>query len=129
MIIRATIVGILLWVAAMAAFRYAGGAFFYPDDTLLTIIFAAAPLVMIVLTWLLMKLLRVAPGDQAEAAIALAMPGMLFSVYMTSEFSTLFPPLDPVLDAAFGALMLEAYAAMLFAGILFTRLAPQDERL
>jgi hypothetical protein len=129
MIVRATFVGILLWVAVMAAFRYTGAAFFYPDDTLLTLIFAIAPIVMLVVTWLLMKLLRVAPGDQAEAAIALALPGMMFSVFVTSEFSMLFPPLDPMLDSAFGALMLEAYAAMLFAGILFTRLAPQDERL
>jgi hypothetical protein len=129
MIIRAALTGIVLWFAAMAAFRFVGAAFFYPDETLLVSLFIGAPVLMAALSWALMRLLGVARGDEAEAAIAMALPGMIFSVYVTSEFSTLFPLLDPVLDAAFGALMLEAYAAMLFTGILFTRLAPQDERL
>jgi hypothetical protein len=129
MIIRAAIAGIVLWLALLAGLHFAGPVFFYPDEQLLFAIFIAAPFVMIALTWGLLRLLRVAPGDQAEAAVALALPGMLFSAYTASNFSTLFPPLDPVLDATFGALMLEAYAFMLFTGILLTRLAPQDERI
>ena len=129
MIIRAALAGIVLWFAALGALRFFGESFFYTDDTLLSALFIAAPPLMIALTWLILRVLRVAPGDQAEAAIAMSLPGMLFSAYTASEFSTLFPPLDPVLDATFAALMLEAYASMLFAGILLTRLAPQDERL
>ncbi len=129
MIIRAAIAGFVLWLIGTLAFRLAGTYFFYPDENLLLGLFIAAPLVMIAVTWALMKLLGVAPGDQAEAAVGIALPGMALDVFATREFSTVFPDLDPTLDATFGALMLAAYAAVVFAGILFTRIAPQDERL
>ena len=129
MIIRAALAGIVFWFLGLAAFRFAGPLFFYPDERLLLGMFIAAPILMIAIAWAMFKILGVALGDQAEAAIAFSIPGMLFSAYVTSEFSTLFPPLDPMLDAPFGALMLEANAAILFAGLLFTRLQPRDERL
>lgn len=129
MIIRAAIAGFVLWLIAMLAFRLAGTYFFYPDENLLLGLFVAAPVVMIAATWALMKALNVAPGDQAEAAIGIALPGMVLDVFAVREFSIVFPDLDPTLDATFGALMLASYAAIVFAGILFTRIAPQDERL
>jgi hypothetical protein len=129
MIIRAAIAGFVLWLIATLAFRFVGTHFFYPDERLLLGLFIAAPVFMVAVTWAVMRALKVAPGDQAEAAIGLALPGMVLDVFAVREFSTVFPELDPTLDATFGALMLASYSAMVFAGILFTRLAPQDERL
>jgi hypothetical protein len=129
MIIRAAIAGFVLWLIATLAFRFLGTWFFYPDERLLLGLFIAAPILMIAVTWASMKALNVAPGDQAEAAIGLALPGMVLDVFAVREFASVFPALDPTLDATFGALMLVSYAAMVFAGLLFTRIAPQDERL
>jgi len=129
MIIRAAIAGFVIWLIGTLGFRLAGTYFFYPDEKLLLGLFIGLPLAMVAVTWALMKLLKVAPGDQAEAAIGIALPGMLLDVFATREFSNVFPALDPTLDATFGALMLASYAAIVFAGVLFTRIAPQDERL
>jgi len=129
MIIRAALAGFVLWLAGILLFRLAGQSFFYPDATVMLALLFGAPVVMVVIAWAAMKLLRVARGDEAEAAIGLALPGMVLDVFAVREFVTLFPNLDPTLDADFGALMLAGYAAVVFAGILFTKLAPQDERL
>ena len=129
MIIRAALLGLIGWFAATLAFRFLGEIFFYPDAGGHLLMFIATPIAMVAATWLAMKLLGVQSGDQAEAAIGLALPGMALDAYAIIEFSTVFPNLDPTLDGVFGALMLTAYAAIAFAGLLFTRLQPQDERL
>lgn len=129
MIIRAAIAGFVLWLAGTLLFRLAGHTFFFPDETVILALLFGAPVVMVALAWFAMKLLGVARGDEAEAAIGLALPGMVLDVFAVREFVTLFPNLDPTLDADFGALMLAGYGAIVFAGILFTKLAPQDERL
>ncbi len=129
MIIRAVILGLVGWFAATLAFRFLGEKFFYPDAGGHLLLFIATPIAMVAVTWLAMKLLGVEPGDQAEAAIGVALPGMALDAYAVIEFSTVFPNLDPTLDGTFGALMLTAYAAIAFSGLLFTRLAPMDERL
>ena len=129
MIVRAAILGLLAWFAATLSFRLYGQIFFAPDPGGHLTLFIAAPIVAIGLTWVAMKLLRVQPGDEGEAAVAIALPGMVLDAYAVSEFATVYPNLDPTLDGTFGALMLVAHAAILFAGLLFTQLAPQDERL
>ncbi len=129
MILRAAGVGFLLWLAFTAAFRFAGQYFFIPDETLMLALFIATPLLMAALTFLLLRLLREARGDEAEAAIGLAFPGMFLDVFVTREFPSVFPNLDPALDGAFGALLLLAYGAVVLTGLMSTRLAPQDERI
>lgn len=129
MIIRAALVGFVLWLAGTLAFRFYGERFFAPDADGHVILFVAAPILMVALAWAAMKVLRVRPGDQAEAAIGLALPGMLLDAYAVYQFPVIFPNLDPTLDGVFGALMLVSYAAIVFAGMLFTRLQPEDERL
>ena len=129
MILRAAGLGFFLWLAATLAFRFLGQNFFYPDERMQLILLIGAPIGMVVLTFLLLRLLGESPGDEAEAAIGLAFPGMALNVYVFANFATIFPNLDQSLSEAFAALMTAAYAAIIFTGLMLTRLAPQDERL
>jgi len=127
MILRAAAVGFLIWLIATAAFRFFGQYFFVPDEGPRFILFVSAPFLMVILTLILLRLLREARGDEAEAAVALAFPGMLLDAFVVHEFSRVFPNLDPTLDSAFGALMLLSYGTVVLTGLMTTRLAPRDE--
>jgi hypothetical protein len=77
----------------------------------------------------MLKLLKEARGDEGEAAIGIALPTLFFNGFMTHEFATTLPNLDPTLDATFGAWSLLFAGSILFMGLSMTKLAPQDERL
>ncbi|MEZ6023119.1 MAG: DUF5367 family protein [Hyphomonadaceae bacterium] len=91
--------------------------------------FLSAPIVGVVATWILLKLLREARGDEGEAAIGVALPTLFLNGFLTHEFPTAFPNLDPTLDATFGAWSLLFCGSILFMGLSMTKLAPQDERV
>lgn len=129
MILRAMGVGFLLWLAVAAVFRFAGQMFFLPDEQARLIVFIAAPIVGLVLGFVLLKLLKEAHGDEAEAAIGLAFPNILLNAFVVHEFSRVMPNIDPTLDTAFAALMLLFSASILFVGLLTTQLAAKDERI
>ncbi|MGE3304039.1 MAG: DUF5367 family protein [Hyphomonadaceae bacterium] len=129
MILRATLLGFLLWLAVTAAFRFFGQDFFYPGETRIYVMLVATPIVCAVLTVLVLRLLREAAIDRAEAAMGLALPGMALDVYAVNAFPNVFPNLDPTLDGAFAAINLAGYAAILLTGLVTTRLAPADERV
>jgi hypothetical protein len=127
MIIRAMGLGFLLWLATAVVFRFAGQMFFLPDQRMLA--FISAPVLGVVLTFLILKLLHEARGDEGEAAIGVALPTLLLNGFMTHEFPRVLPNLDPTLDATFGAWSLLFCGAILFTGLSMTKLAPQDERV
>lgn len=129
MIIRAAALGFAYWLLATLALRFFGDQFFYLSDPRFLIMCAGAVVLMPVLTWLSLKLLRAARGDEAEGAIALAFPGMLLDAYVTYDFGNIFPNLHPLLSDRFAALMLVSYGAIVFMGLMLTRLAPEDERV
>ncbi len=129
MIIRAMGLGFALWLLAMIAFRFAGEMFFLPEETPRMIVFVAAPILSGIVAFLALKLLKEARGDEAEAAVGLALPGMFLDTFVVHEFSRVFPNLDATLDSAFGALMLLCYAMVLLVGLSMTKLAPKDERV
>lgn len=129
MIIRAMGLGFLLWLAVAAVFRFAGWYFFLPDGMLLLLTFIAAPVVGFAATFLLLKMLKEARGDEGEAAIGLALPGMLLNAFLSYQFNNAFPALDPALASTFGAWALLFGGSILFMGLVMTRLAPQDERI
>lgn len=129
MILRGMGLGFVLWLATMALFRFAGQYFFLPDETPRLICFIAAPIVGVIVTFVLLRLLHEARGDEGEAAVTLALPGLLLDAFVVREFSTVMPNLDPALDTEFAALALVFSGAILFTGLLMTRLAPQDEKL
>jgi hypothetical protein len=129
MIFRASAIGFLLWLAATLGLRFYGHIVFYPDERLQLGLLIGVPLAMALLTALLLHLIGEARGDEAEAAIGLAFPGMALDVYVVANFESVFPNLDPSLSEAFAALLLAVYATMIFVGLMMTRLAPQDERV
>lgn len=127
MILRAMGLGFVLWLAVAAVFRFAGQMFFLPDGRLIAYI--SAPVVGVIATVLLLMLLREARGDEGEAAIGIALPSLFLNGFMTHEFATTLPNIDPTLDATFGAWSLLFCGSILMVGLFLTQLAPQDERI
>ena len=129
MILRAMGLGFVLWLVNAALFRFLGQNLFYPDAA--TTYTAAAVVIVagVAITWLLLKLLKEAPGDEGEAAICVAFPSLLLNALLTYNFATIFTNLDPALDGVYGGLAMLYAASMSFTGLMMTRLAPQDERL
>jgi Trk-type K+ transport system membrane component len=127
MILRAMGLGFVLWLAVAATFRFAGHMFFLPDERLIA--YLSAPVAGVVATLLLLRLLHEARGDEGEASIGIAMPSLFLNGFMTHEFATTLPNIDPTLDATFGAWSLLFCGSILMVGLFMTQLAPQDERL
>ena len=129
MILRATLIGFVLWLLVTVAFRFFGQEFFHPGEGGLYALLIATPIVMGGLTFVVLRLLHEAKIDRAEAAIGFAMPGMALDIYALNRFPDVFPNLDASLDGAFGAIKLAGYCAVLLVGLATTRLAPADEKL
>lgn len=108
--------GLIVWLLLTLVFRFYGDVFFYPDDIVNAILFiVAAPLCWGFMV-LYLGILNVHPENRALAAIGFALPGMLLDALVTANFTLVFPALDTSMDARFGALMLWAYAFLLFGG-------------
>ncbi len=129
MIMRAMAIGFVLWLIDAAIFRFAGQYFFLPDVAPPFALAGVVALLGALLAFVVLKVLREAPGDECEAAVSLAMPSLLLNALLLHEFGQIFPNLDSALDGVFGALAMIYAAAMVFTGLLMTRIAPQDERV
>jgi Family of unknown function (DUF5367) len=129
MILRATLLGFVLWLIVTLTLRFFGQDFFFPGEGGIYALLVASPIVMGGLTVLGLRVLGEAKIDRAEAAVALAMPGMALDVYALNAFPNVFPNLDASLDGAFGAIKLLGYTAMLLVGLFTTRIAASDEKL
>jgi len=121
MIARWMIVGLVLWLAVAAAFRFVGQMALQPGDSLIWL-FLTLPVGMLVLTYALLKIMRVAAADRAEAASVMAVPGLLVGIYQITSYTSVFPNLDASLSGSFASLMFACYAAMIIAGIVASRL-------
>jgi hypothetical protein len=121
MIARWMVVGFVLWIALAAAFRFAGHELFQPGQGVMWL-FLTLPVAMLVVTYALLKILRVAPTDRAEAASIMVVPGLLVGIYEITNYATVFPNLDVGLNGAFASLMFACYTAMILAGIVASRL-------
>ncbi|MGQ0532100.1 MAG: DUF5367 family protein [Caulobacteraceae bacterium] len=122
MIVRWMIVGFAFWIAIALAFRFIGDSVFVPGAGGVSWLFMTLPLAMLVITYLFLKILRVAPTDRAEAASIMAVPGLLVGIYEINSFTNIFPNLDASLGSEFAALMFACYAAVIIAGIVSSRL-------
>lgn len=122
MIARWMIAGFALWLAVTVVFRLVGQNFFGAGDSGVSWAFMILPVVMFALTYGLLKVLRVAATDRAEAASIFAVPGMLIGIYEINSFSAVFPNLDPSLGNEFAALMFASYAGVIIAGIVSSHL-------
>lgn len=79
--------------------------------------------------YIFMHVLREMHGDEAEAAAAIALPGLGLGAAAVNFYPVLFPNLDPVLDGVLAVHVFLHALAILGVGLFFTRLAPEDERL
>jgi len=129
MVLRAALLGLFLWLCSIMAFRVWGEIFYEAGTLGPAILFSLAAPASAGLTWALVRLLRVSPGDEAEASVGLAFPGMALNAFVLPSFGSVFPLLDPTLDGEFGGATLIASAAMIFTGLMLTRLSPKDERI
>lgn len=129
MIMRAMAIGFVLWLINAAIFRFAGQYFFLPGVAPPILLFGIVAVFGVAITFAVLKLMREAPGDEGEAATALAFPSLLLNALLTHEFAMIFPNLDAGLDGVFGGLAMIYAASMTFTGLLMTRLAPRDERV
>jgi hypothetical protein len=119
----------LLWLANFALFRFAGERFFLPSPNLPLILFGATAVIGAAMAFILLKVLREARGDEGEAALSVAFPSLLLNAFLTLQYASIFPNLDGAMDGVYGALAMIYAAAMVFTGLMMTRLAPKDERL
>jgi len=129
MILRGMGLGFLLWLANAALFRFAGQHFFVSTIAPPYLLFAVAVVIGAALTFLCVRLIGAASGDEGEAAISIAFPSLLLNSVLTHEFAMAFPNLDAGLDGVYGGLAMLYAAAMVFTGLMMTHLAPQDERI
>jgi hypothetical protein len=120
MIVRWMAVGFAFWIAIAAAFRFAGEMFLQPG--LVAWLFMILPVALLVITYLVLKIMRVAPTDRSEAASIMAVPGLLVGIYEINSFQNVFPNLDPQMGNEFASLMFACYAAVIIAGIVSSRL-------
>ena len=129
MILRAMGLGFLVWLAVTARVPFLGAGLFHAGRDAAPNLLYRTPILGALLAFVLLRLFREAPGDEAEAGISIAFPGLLLNVFVAHEFPRALPNLDPTLDGAFAALMMLFAGSILFTGLCLTRLAPQDERL
>lgn len=129
MIVRAIGLGFFLWLAAALVLRFYGQHMLTPEEGPRLILFLVTPFVAGLAATVFLRLLKEAHGDEAEAAVGLALPGMLLTAFVTHEFASVFPNIDPTLDGVFAAIMMLAFSTILFVGLSLTKLAAQDERI
>lgn len=122
MIARWMVVGFVLWLAVTLSFRFVGQDVFQVGPGGVSWLFMILPITMFVVTYALLKMMRVEPSDRAEAASIFAVPGLLIGIYMINSYENVFPNLDASLEPEFAALMFACYAAVIIAGIVSSRL-------
>lgn len=122
MIARWMVVGFVLWLAVTLSFRFVGGDVFQTGAGGVSWLFMVLPITMFIVTYALLKMMRVEPSDRAEAASIFAVPGLLIGIYMINSYENVFPNLDASLEPEFAALMFACYAAVIIAGIVSSRL-------
>lgn len=109
------IVGIVLWIAVAAAFRFAEG------DTAVSWIFMTLPAAMLLVTHLFLMVFRVPQTDRGEAASIMAVPGLLVGIYAINSFNLVFENPSLTLGPQFATLMFACYAAVIIAGLVSYR--------
>lgn len=112
----------LIWLMATVVMRLWGHTFFIPDSNLSMVssfLFSLTCLPLLV--YAIFHWQKVLPRQRQEAAICLAIPGMLLDVVTTYCFAQAFPNILPTADGAFGAWLLWGYAIVLVTGLIASR--------
>lgn len=114
MIVRWMIVGIVLWVAVAAAFRFIGPGY-------VSWLFMTLPAAMLLVTHTFLRIFRVAETDRGEAASIMALPGLLAGIYAINSANYVFENPSLTLGPQFATLMFACYAAVIIAGLVSYR--------
>jgi hypothetical protein len=112
----------LIWLIATVVMRLWGHTFFITNSNLSMIssfLFSLTCLPLLV--YAIFQWKKVPPHQRQEAAICLAIPGMLLDVVTTYCFAQAFPNVMPTADGAFGAWLLWGYAIVLATGLITSR--------
>jgi hypothetical protein len=109
----------LIWLTATMGLRLWGHTFFIPDSTLSMVSsFLFSVTFLPLLVYVIFRWQKVLPQQRLEAAVCLAIPGMLLDVVTTYFFTQAFPNVLPTADGAFGAWLLWGYAIVLLTGLI-----------
>lgn len=122
MIARWMIAGFVLWLAVVMSFRFVGEDLFHTGPGGVSWLFLTLPPVMFAITYLLLRVFKVASTDRAEAASIMAVPGLIIGIYMINSYQNVFPNLDPGLQPEFASLMFACYTGVILSGIVSSRL-------
>jgi hypothetical protein len=122
MIIRWLVAGFVLWLVITLGFRVVGDQVFVPGPDGVSWMFMTLPIILLILTFGLLKMFKVEVSDRAEAAGIFALPGLLIGIYQINSYEVIFPNLDASLANEFAALMFACYAAIILAGIVSSHL-------
>lgn len=108
----------MIWLVATLIIRFWGEIFFIPDSNVSMIasflfsVFFLPPLAYSLFVWQ-----NIEPMQRKDAAICLAIPGMLLDALTNYFFPYFFPNLPDAANGAFGAWLLWGYAIVLITGI------------
>jgi len=116
------IIGFVLWAAVTLAFRFLEPAVFSQGVAGVPLLLVVVPVVMFIVTFLLLRILKVDPSDRGEVASIFALPGLLVGIYTINSFHIVFPNLDASLYATFASFMYASYAATILAGVISSRM-------
>lgn len=109
----------LIWLSATLVLRLWGHTFFIPDNNwsmVSSFLFSLTCLPLLV--YAISRWKQVPPHQRIEAAVCLAIPGMLLDVVTTYFFTQAFPNVLPTADGVFGAWLLWGYAIVLLTGLI-----------
>ncbi|MBW4517022.1 MAG: DUF5367 domain-containing protein [Timaviella obliquedivisa GSE-PSE-MK23-08B] len=112
----------LIWLIATVVLRLWGHTLFVPASNLSMIssfLFSLTCLPLLV--YVIFQWQKVPPHQRPEAAMYLAIPGMLLDVVTTYLFRQAFPNILSTANGAFGAWLLWGYAIVLVTGLVTSR--------
>ncbi|MGE7954174.1 DUF5367 domain-containing protein [Lysinibacillus xylanilyticus] len=111
--------GFVIWLVASAVFRLMGHYFFIPDEPffMLSAYILVIPIIWVV-TIPIYSLKKLSDSKQLQAAICIALPGMLIDAVVLLFFDTIFTNLPADLDRYFASWLLWAYSLILLTGFM-----------
>lgn len=115
-------IGFGVWLLATLAFRIAGHLFFLDDQiAFLAILWLLTIVALLAFVLALFRWGRLSRSARFEAAILLALPGMILDALAVETFATVFPNMPGSAAGSFGAWLLAAYATVLIAAFVPSR--------
>lgn len=112
--------GFLVWLGATAIFRFTGHFFFIPEKMLwMALSYILVIPFILILTLPLYHLKGLKPEQKTQAAMLIALPGMLIDAIVLANYMDILPNLSPKADSFFGSWLLWAYSLILLTGFSF----------